>query len=45
MRINAITLAISAMAVAALGFVADAQQKSAPKSTTATAITVYKTPT
>ena len=42
MRIRIV--AISAMAVVALGMGAVAQQKAAPKST-ATAITVYKTPT
>ena len=44
MRIN--TLAVSAMTVVALGLVAVAQQKPAPKSAAApTVITVYKTPT
>jgi len=41
MRINTVSIAIVAMAVAALGFAAAAQQKPAAP----TAITVYKTPT
>lgn len=51
MRINTVTLAVSAMTVLVLGIAAvpalgDGQQKPAAKSAaTPTAITVYKTPT
>jgi hypothetical protein len=44
MRINSVTLAVSAMAVAALGLVAVAQQKASSASTaTLPMVTVYKT--
>ena len=46
MRTTKITLALSAITVVMLGFVAMAQQKPAAKSAAApTAITVYKSPT
>jgi hypothetical protein len=45
MRTNTVSLAIAAMAIAALGFAAAAQQKPAAKAAAPTSITVYKTPT
>jgi hypothetical protein len=45
MRKHIVTIALSAVAVVALGFAAGAQQKAPAKAAAPTAITVYKTPT
>ena len=45
MRNNIVTIALSAVAVIALGFAAAAQQKPAAKTAAPISVTVYKTPT
>jgi len=45
MRTKHLTIALSAIAISALGFAAAAEQKAPSKTATPTAVTVYKTPT